>query len=221
LSCSEPPRIARLHHDKHGRPVPWFVAWLKEGADAPAGSPGAVPDFRIVKPGAIGAAWSARLCWVCGMLIHKAEPRAFVVGPMCVINRVSAEPPGHHECGVYSATHCPFLITPNMIRRERHLPPGTSEPPGVFLRRNPGATAIYVTKRNTATMHREGDGVLFDLGEPQWVEWYAEGREATRAEVVRSIETGLPSLIEACQGDEAQLMQLDTQHAESMRLLPA
>jgi hypothetical protein len=219
---NEPPRIARLHHDRHGRPVPWFVAWVRnDGTDAPAGTPGAVPDFRVIKPGAVGVAWSSRLCWVCGMLIHKAEPRAFVIGPMCAVNRVSAEPPGHYDCGAYSAQACPFLTTPNMTRRDRHLPPDTSEPAGIFLRRNPGVAAVWIVKRNTAKIVKAPGGHLFDIGEPQWVEWYARGRAATRAEVTESILTGMPSLVQACDGDDAQLAQLDTQHAEAMRLLPA
>ncbi len=32
------------------------------------------------------------------------------------------------------------------------------------------------------------------MGEPESVEWYAEGRAATRAEVMASIESGLPNL---------------------------
>jgi len=210
MTIDEPARIARLPHDHHGRPVPWFVAWI-DGK----------PDFRIIKPGAVEIAWASRLCWVCGMLIHKAEPKVFTIGPMCAVNRVSAEPPGHYDCAVYSARACPFLSTPNMIRRERHVPEGTSDPPGIFLRRNPGVAAVWIVKRNTAKIVPAPDGNLFDIGVAQWVEWYARGRSATRREVVASIESGLPLLVEACNGDDAQLAQLDTQHAEAMRLLPA
>lgn len=209
-ALAEPPRIARLHHDKHHRPVPWFVAWV-DGE----------PDFRLVKPGAIGAAWHARLCWVCGMLIHKAEFRSFAIGPMCAVNRVSSEPPSHYDCATYSAQACPFLTTPRMTRRERHLPPGVADPPGVFLRRNPGVVAVWVVKGKSAKMVREGSGLMFDIGEPMWVDWFAEGRRATRSEVLASIESGLPALVEICQGDEAQLFALDTAHAAAMRLLPA
>jgi hypothetical protein len=34
---------------------------------------------------------------------------SFVVGPMCGINRNSAEPPSHKECAQWSARNCPFL----------------------------------------------------------------------------------------------------------------
>jgi len=37
-------------------------------------------------------------------------------------------------------------------------------------------------------------GALITMGKPTGVEWYREGRPATRAEVIESIETGLPNL---------------------------
>src|SRR5262252_4042398 len=85
-ALAEPARIARLPHDKHGRPVPWFVAWLRDGRAAEPGSAGAVPDFRIIRPGAVGLAVTARCCWVCGSLFARQEPRASLIGPMCVVN---------------------------------------------------------------------------------------------------------------------------------------
>jgi hypothetical protein len=36
---AEPPGVAVLPRDRHGRPVPWFVGW-----------PGGVPDFRTIGP---------------------------------------------------------------------------------------------------------------------------------------------------------------------------
>lgn len=194
-TLAEPGRIARLPHDKHGRPVPWFVAWLRDGRPADPGSPGAVPDFRIIRPGAVGLAVTARCCWVCGSLFARQEPRASLIGPMCVVNLVSAEPPSHGECATYSARACPFLATPRMTRRDRHLPAGTSDPPGTMIRRNPGVACVWVTKYNAGKVNRAPDGLLFDLGpSPLFVEWWAYGRTATRAEVVASIETGLPAL---------------------------
>jgi len=221
-TLAEPGRIARLPHDKHGRPVPWFVAWFADGEYAPPGCPGAMPDFRVIKPGAVGIAVAAKCCWVCGCLMARQEPRASVVGPMCVINRVSAEPPSHADCATYSARACPFLATPNMVRRERHLPPGVTDPPGTFLRRNPGVTAVYVAKYNAGKAQRVHDGLLFELGAPMFVEWYARGRPATRAEVVEGIESGMPALrdIAAEQGDGAPAA-LDQQYRAAQRWIPA
>lgn len=206
----EPGRIAMLHHDKHGRPVPWFVAWI-DGQ----------PDFRVIKPGAIGAAVTARLCWVCGVLFARQEPRAFLIGPMCAVNRTSAEPPSHYDCAAYSAMHCPFLATPRMTRRERHLPEGAAEPAGFMIRRNPGVALIWVTRYNGWAPFRAPGGLLFDIGEPEWVEWYAQGRRATRTEVLASIDSGLPILRQAAEAEGAEaLADLDRQHAAALELVP-
>jgi len=207
---AEPPRIARLKHDRHGRPVPWFVAWI-DGE----------PDFRVLRPGATGIAWTARICWLCGLIFQRQEPRAYLVGPMCVVNRISAEPPSHAECASYAVQVCPFLTTPNMVRRDRHLPEGTVDPPGKMIRRNPGVIALWVAHYNRTTIRRDSDGSLFDIGgAPLWVEWWSKGRPATRAEVAASVESGLPLLAEECQGDEAALFALDTAHAEALRYFP-
>ena len=177
VELSEPARIKALRRDKHGRPVPWFVAWLDaDGRIVDPGTPGALPDFRIVRGGAPEVAFAKGLCWVCGVQITRPEPRAFVIGPMCVVNRISAEPPSHYDCARYSAVTCPFLVHPNMTRRERHLPPGASEPPGFMIKRNPGVTAIWVARRSTATMFRTTEGYLFNVGTAQWVEWFAHGQ---------------------------------------------
>jgi hypothetical protein len=113
---------------------------------------------------------------------------------MCSINRVSSEPPSHRDCAIYSAVHCPFLTKPNMHRRENALPEGHIQPAGVMIRRNPGVTMVWITRDYRAEV--EADGILFRIGDPVEVLWYAEGRPATRDEVVASVESGLPTLIE-------------------------
>jgi hypothetical protein len=175
----------------------------------------------VLRPGATGIAWSSRICWVCGIVFQRQEPRAFTIGPMCVVNGISAEPPAHHDCAAYSAQVCPFLTTPNMVRRDRHLPPGTADPPGQMIRRNPGVIAVWVVGYTKPRMRREPDGPLFEIGRPPlFTEWWARGRAATRAEVLDSMTAGLPALAEACQGDEAALSALDTAHAEALRYVP-
>jgi hypothetical protein len=204
--------MARLPHDKHGRPVPWFVAWID-----------GVPDFRVIKPGAIGLATTAKSCWVCGMLFARQEPRTFVIGPMCVVNLNTAEPPCHRECAAYSARACPFLATPNMSRRDRHLPEGVSDPPGEFLRRNPGVACVWGAKYNSTLVEKQPQGgVLFKLFPvPVFVEWYAHGRAATRTEVIDSINSGMPGLREmaADQGEGARAM-LSRAYEDALALVP-
>lgn len=205
-----PGRIARLRRDKVGRPVPWFVADVD-----------GVPDFRLVKPGAVGLAVTAKSCWICGTLFARQEPRAFVIGPMCAVNLVSAEPPSHAECATYSARACPFLSTPNMTRRDRHLPADAADPPGHMIKRNPGVTAVWVCKYNRAfTVQRMPDGLLFNIGRPMFVEWWARGRRATRAEVMASIDSGMPELTDIAQHESGGLNQLNTQYRAALALIP-
>lgn len=183
-------RIAALPTDKHGRPVPWFVASID-----------GLPDFRVIGPGKIGEALRFRRCWVCGE--HRGTYAAFVIGPMCAVNRTSAEPPAHTGCALYAATHCPFLTTPSMRRRDNRLPEGHVEPPGTMLRRNPGVALVWVS-RTWSTWTAPDGGLLFDIGDPTGVHWLAHGRAATRAEVMESINTGLPALREVAEAEEQE-----------------
>ena len=92
-----------------------------------------------------------------------------------------------------------------MVRRENDMPPDIIEPAGVGLRRNPGVTAIYVVR--SFRLFRDGAGrSLIEMPEEhESIEWWAEGRTATREEIQHSIDTGVPSLMELAQqeGPEA------------------
>jgi hypothetical protein len=209
--CTAPERIKELPTDKHGRPVPWFVLW----ADG-------VPDFRVVRARGLQLAWTEARCWVCGQ--RRGATASFVIGPMCSVNRVSPEPPSHLDCALYSAQFCPFLATPQMIRRDRglkeegQLSDGYSSPAGVMIERNPGVALVW-TSRNFSAFKAPG-GVLFDVGEPQRVSWWAQGRPATREEVEHSLDTGLPSLAAACRSDQER-NYLDVLRKAVDPLLPA
>jgi hypothetical protein len=200
--------IAGLPHDRHGRPIPWFVAVDESGT----------PDFRVVKARAVPLAVNGNLCWICGT--HRGRESAFVIGPMCTVNRVSPEPPSHRECAKYAADECPFLSTPNMRRRETGLPADRVDPPGVAIMRNPGVTAVWFCTKWRPFETPDG-GVLFEVGAPSRVSWRACGREATRDEVLASITSGYPLLVEAARKDgEAALAKLERQRELALRLLP-
>lgn len=64
---------------------------------------------------------------------------------------------------------------------------------GEAILRNPGVTMLWTTRSYSPFSDGRG-GVLFEMGDPIEVQWLREGREATRAEVDYSIETGLPAL---------------------------
>ncbi len=119
---------------------------------------------------------------------------------MCGINRNSAEPPCHIDCARWSARSCPFLSQPKRIRDDRDLPPGQMA--GVGILRNPGVTMLWTCEGYDK--HREASGLLFGLHDPVSVEWVREGREATRAEVMESVETGLPLLLRQAVKDGAE-----------------
>ena len=177
-----PDRIKALPTDHRGFPVPWFVAWI-DGK----------PDFRVVGPRKVELALRRRCCWICGR--STGLYKAFVIGPMCAVNRVSAEPPAHRQCATFAAKACPFLAQPKMRRNEKDLPAEAADPAGVMIKRNPGVALVWVT--TAFKVVEAGEGLLFDVGEPASVHWYAEGREATRDEVVTSIRSGLPLLEDA------------------------
>lgn len=177
-----PYRMADLDVDERGYPVPWFVDYL-DGK----------PEFRAMDQHKFIRAIKEKLCWVCGsrLGVHMT----FTAGPMCGINRTSAEPPSHHECAVYSATNCPFLSNPRAVRREDDLCNNQKlreNAAGMALSRNPGVAMLWNTRQYE--VFKTDNGPLIQMGEPESVEWYACGRKATRAEVMASIESGLPNL---------------------------
>jgi hypothetical protein len=192
--------MLNLPIDKRGYPVPWFVHWVN-----------GEPEFRVIGHGKWAKAISEALCWVCGHPFTNRR-KAFVVGPMCAINRISAEPPSHAECARFSALACPFLSKPHMVRRENDLPPERVKPeerdvpPEVSLLHNPGVALVWHTRE--FEILQMGRDALIHMGEPSGgVEWYCQSRPATRKECYDAVNKGLPKLIASCQGDTEALLK--------------
>lgn len=206
---AKPPRIARLPVNDAGYPVPWFVATIK-----------GVPDFRVIAPGKLRAAIDERRCWVCGERM-KGPTTAFLIGPMCAVNRNTAEPGCHRECAVYSAQACPFLVNPRKRRRQGNKPE-TVNPAGYMIERNPGVALVWITRSWEQYDDGRG-GTLFRLtGSPVRLLWFAEGRPATRDEVLHSIETGLPLLADmAVRESPEAVVELDRLTREALSLVEA
>jgi hypothetical protein len=192
-----PDRIKKLP-TLRGFPVPWFV----DKVDGEF-------DFRVMDGKKLVMAVKQKRCWVCGGKLGRFK--SFIIGPMCGVTRTNAEPPSHRECAEYSAKHCPFLTRPNMKRREDEITEaGTMA--GHGIKRNPGCCAVWTTTSYEIFKPR-GGGVLFTIGDPVDVSWYAEGRLATRAEVQASIYSGLPILRESC-NREATVKQCVEAHGQ-------
>jgi hypothetical protein len=189
--------VAKLERDKRGFPIPWFVDRADDHEDGE-------PDFRYMDPRKFAIAVREKRCWICGGPLYGDA--TFVAGPMCGINRTSAEPPCHHACALFAAKACPFLAQPKMRRNEKGLEDKGQEVAGTMIKRNPGVTMLWRTddykvfQADPEKSHRS----LISMGEPKHVSWFCEGREATAAEVAHSISTGLPILLKVAAEEGAE-----------------
>jgi hypothetical protein len=194
-----PERMRLLPIDARGYPVPWFVDWIN-----------GVPDFRVMDRRKWWLSIRFGDCWLCGEPVGKWK--TFVIGPMCAVNRTTSEPGCHYACAEFAAMACPFMTLPRAQRRNANLPPHQHQG-GMPIDRNPGATCLWTTQffelfdglLEAGPVPGANPGQLLRLGDPKTVQWYAEGRLATREEVWASIESGLPLLEDlARQQDEIQ-----------------
>jgi hypothetical protein len=212
-----PAAIETLPRDR-GYPVPHFVGWLDEKNEPVARGQG-TPDFRYLFPDAIQTVTASGICWICGRP-HTPGAYAFVIGSMCAVNRISAEPPSHIACADWAARACPFLARPHMVRREAGKIEG-GHVAGTMIPRNPGVVLVWLSRTARAFPAPNG-GILFNVGDPLRLRFYREGREATREEIMESITSGLPILRGMAdeEGDEARA-ELERQVEVALELLPA
>lgn len=182
-------RFNSLPKDHRGYPVPWFVAWL-DGK----------PDFRVADQRKWFLAINEKLCWVCGQIMGSYK--SFVIGPMCGINRVTTEPPCHTECAQWSARNCPFLANPNMIRNEKNLV--GKNPGGEMIKRNPGMCLVWTTK--SYKPFKVHNGYMIQVGEPTAIEFYTEGRLATRPEINYFLNLGCPAIENVARAEGADAL---------------
>jgi hypothetical protein len=202
-----PNRMTRLPINEQGFPVPFFVPYVN-----------GKPEFRGFDGEKMVICVRHKKCWLCGDQLGKFM--VFTIGPMCAVNRVSAEPPSHRECALYAVQACPFLTQPRMRRNEKDMPEHL-EPAGLMLRRNPGVTLLWTTLHYSVFKDGRG-GALFNVGDPECVEFFAEGRKATRAEIMESIDSGLPTLREMAERDGPDAVaELEVMYDKAMELVPS
>jgi hypothetical protein len=169
-----PARMQKLNVDKRGYPVPWFVQWIN-----------GEPNFQVVSPSAFRQAIRFGSCWICGERLGARK--TFVMGPLNILNRVTSEPACHYDCARFAAQACPFLILPQAQYKE--APEGATRLAEVTSR-NPGCCALWTTK--TFKMQPAGEGrKLIVVSDPVAVDWYAQGKPASRATVLQSLDDGL------------------------------
>jgi hypothetical protein len=131
-----PSGVARLPR-RRGYPVPWFVGWI-----------GGEPEFRMADSEKLALAVRRSLCWVCGDPIVGL--RAYLVGPMCAVNRTSAEPPSHVRCADWSARACPPRGARPPGRRSWPASTPASQPCASWPRRRATAPRRPSTPRSSA-----------------------------------------------------------------------
>ena len=192
--------------DHRGFPVTWFVTEKNREGHW---------DFVNIKSERYVTAVKRDLCWVTGEPL--GAHRSFVIGPMCVVNRVAADPPVRLDVGRWSAKVCPFLSQP-LARRDRSLTAADyASQRGNMLERNPGVCAIYTVRRGSYSLHQG----LFHLPPPESVEWWCRGKVATREEVWASVESGLTTLQDmASKEGGAAVTLLEKMVQSAMSLLP-
>jgi hypothetical protein len=142
---------------------------------------------------------------------------------MCSVNRISAEPPACLSCARFAVTACPFLSKP-LAKRATKEGLNYQAPAGMMIERNPGVILIWGTQTYRAENHgtRQQPRLLFRIGSPIKIEWFSQGRTATRAEIIESIESGLPRLREVAAMDgRTGLDELRHQIERAAKLVPA
>jgi hypothetical protein len=209
-----PDRMRHLPINDQGFPVPYFVPYVD-----------GLPEFRGFDGEKMAICVRHKRCWLCGEPLGKFM--VFVIGPMCAVNRVSAEPPSHRDCAAYAVRACPFLTQPKMRRNEKDMPEDRIEPAGVGLLRNPGCAVVWVTREFSTFVASGGNaGHLIELGPPTEVLWFIEGRMAMRDEALAAMERGIPALREMCAQEatptqrEQARKQLEQQYAAAQGLVP-
>jgi hypothetical protein len=205
-----PRRLLHLPLDHRGYPIPWFVATLADGTR----------DFRVADGAKRLRAVNEKLCWLCGEPLGKFK--CFVIGPMCVVNRNTSEPPSHRECAAYAVIACPFMTRPQAKYRMANLPSEDNKLslPPQMLDGNPGGAAIWITESfSPYQVPGTRNEWLIRLGDPIEVSWWVEGKLATREQVLACFSERLP-LLEAIAHEHGEDEVLKVAVARAMKYLP-
>ncbi len=90
---------------------------------------------------------------------------------------------------------------------------------GIMIPRNPGVTCLWNCRGYELVP--DNGSYLFRIANPAKVEWWTQGRRATKAEVVESINTGLPTLLEMARSEGVKAVdELNHAMQAALRYLP-
>lgn len=181
-----PPRMRSRPIDHRGFPVPWFVSNKTHDG---------LWDFVALDAARLDMAFRMGLCTLSGEPLGRHV--AFVVGPMCIINRVAAEPPCIPELGEWAAQVCPFMSRP-LAKRLNVDASTVQSPPGIMVADNPGGCVVWTVKRTDFERDKSG---LYHFGDPTSVTWWTKGRKATPDEA-RALFAAWAAKLEAMASEE-------------------
>lgn len=135
-----------------------------------------------------------RLCWLCGQPLGRNV--AMSLSPLATLNRTTAEPPAHRDCAIFAAQGA------------------------MVARQNPPVFAIWIA-REYGPFRTERGGVLLTFGDPEEVLWFADGRTATREEVLIALNSGVPRMMAMARAEGPESVKTIEAMAErAMAYLP-
>lgn len=186
-----PTRLAR-RPQFGGYPVPYFVAWYKDGRQVNERTEGARPHFPTTDAGRATTCRKQNRCWICGHPLGAFK--AFVFGPASALAQASYEPPSHRDCARYAMQICPYLINPEHkhVTTKGFIPlPGSEVIPDVSPH-NPGVIVMWSCRSYGIELRDPSRGIaVFIPDTPTYVEFWTRGRPATYKEAVDALQKAI------------------------------
>jgi hypothetical protein len=187
----ELPKYLRTRPTFGGYVVPYFVSWFIGDEQVDERTPGAKPDFKVTDLRRLNICRQRNVCWICGKQLGAYK--WFVFGPSSALGRTAAEPPSHRDCAHYAVQTCPYILEPG-----RAMAPIKKLRPTEHLydidEQHPGVAVLWATKGFDLQLVDPSRGVFFFTPhEPDIVEFWYEGRRATRNEIVAAVDKAVVS----------------------------
>lgn len=187
-AVNEMPKNLRRRPVWNGVVVPYFVSWFIDGKACDERYPGAKPDFRVIDMRRAAICRQRNVCWICGKQL--GQHRWFIFGPSSALSRTAVEPPSHRDCAMYATKVCPYLASTTAVHRRDKLPEHK-----VLLdveNEHPGVVVLWSTKDYDLIPLDPSNGVFYyQPHEPDIVEFWREGRKATREEIVQAVDRAI------------------------------